>query len=234
MSRFTVGDMVKQVMNSCYRTASKRSEDTAKKLEIQSKMHESKIRILEKAIRDLDAQKAMHIRSKNIPMAKKAIIERHKVMLRKNRCEQLKDCCDKYLESISEFDIVKDTVGALNEAKTTFRHINIESIGAKVGEIGNVVADFRAELNQTQDALSDMNWTDITDAELKDELDALDALDRDSVPIIPHKDSVPVSDVDSGPTAESHAKDYAVIETHPSPSPAPIVATAYKQSGMFV
>ena len=182
------------MVNSCYRTSSKRSEDTAKKLAMQSKMHAAKIRLLDQHIHDLDIQKMNYVSQKKIAMAKKTVLERHKVMSRKTRCEQLKECCDRYLESISEFDVVRDTVGALNEAKSTFKHINIERIGMKVGEISDVVSDFRTELENTQAAIGDMNGgKDISDEELKAELDELDSLMfDDSAMNTPHTEAIQI------------------------------------------
>lgn len=226
MSRFTIGDLVKLMVDSCYRTSSRRSEDTATKLEFQSKMHDSRIRVLERHLKELDLKKMNYVASKNIPMAKKTVVERHKVNLRKIRCEQLKDCCDRYLESINEFDSVKETVGALNEAKTTFKHINIEDIGLKVGEISDVVADFRAELSQTQNALSDMGGgMEISDQELKAELDALDALDlggAEAQPAVLTPLPVPLSTKSTPSVAGSEAR-----------TPSEVTENEYTRSGIF-
>ena len=222
MSKFTVGDLFKFLMNSCYRSPSRRSEDTAKKLEIQSRMHASKIKILEQHIHDLDLRKLTYVSQKKISLAKKVVLERHKVFLRKTRCEQLKDCCDRYLESITEFDIVNDTVGALNEAKTTFKHINIEQIGMKVGEISDVVADFRAELTQTQNAIGDMHGTDITDEELKAELDSLDSLLVDNADV-----ENPSPQTINPPTNVSDADHSRVLDRDDS------VHNMYKSTGVF-
>lgn len=225
MSKFTVGDLCMLIVNSCYRSSAKRSEDTAKKLEIQSRMHASKIRFLEEHVRDLSSQKETYIQQKNVSQAKKKIIEIHKVNLRKNRCEQLKDCCDRYLESINEFGIVQDTVGALNEAKTTFKHIGIERIGMKVGEISDVVSDFRTELENTQSAIGNMDsgGNEISDEELKAELDSLDEMFK-----MEHKPSLSTPD-----NIDNRSSSSVSVSRRYETSGSEKVNNVYKSTGIF-
>ena len=100
MSRFTLSDFVRELFRTCYRTSSQRSSDTAEKLEVQTRMHNARIKSMEQTIASLEAQKRQCVAQKRIEDAKKVVIERHKVLIRKRRCEQLRDCCDRILQNI--------------------------------------------------------------------------------------------------------------------------------------
>lgn len=100
MSKFTLSDFFREVFKTCYRTSSQRSSDTAEKLEVQTRMHNARIKSMEQTIASLEAQKRQYVAQKRIEDAKKVVIERHKVLIRKRRCEQLRDCCDRILQNI--------------------------------------------------------------------------------------------------------------------------------------
>ena len=130
----------------------------------------------------LDTKKRECVATRNLAEAKRVVIERYKVNIRRDRCRQMLECCQRILEQIEDYDGMKSTVEVLAEAKSTFRHVNMEEVSNKVGDFQDVFANFSGDIRNAQLAMSDISFgedSNLSDAELKRELDELLSMEEE-------------------------------------------------------
>jgi chromosome segregation ATPase len=168
-------------------------------LENQVKLHDAKIGELNKKLHQLQEEKNTFARQKNIPMAKRKIQEKHRVLKQISRFSQLKEACQNMQESISDSSVVKQTFTVLSDVSWTFRNVKFdEKFNEQLSKFSEQVDDMKFDLAEMNDALSTVN---AQDEELNEELERelQDLLSEDPVlevipiPFIPA--AVPLPDV---------------------------------------
>ena len=130
-------------------------------LENQVKLHDAKIGELNKKLHQLQEEKNTFARQKNIPMAKRKIQEKHRVLKQISRFSQLKEACQNMQESISDSSVVKQTFTVLSDVSWTFRNVKFdEKFNEQLSKFSEQVDDMKFDLAEMNDALSTVNAQD--------------------------------------------------------------------------
>ena len=145
------------------------------KLENQVMLHEAKIDLLETKLDELEQAKRKYVKEKNIPMAKRKIIEKHRVMKQISRFVQLRDACQNMSESISDSSVVKETFTVLSDVSWTFRNVKFdEKFSEQVEKFSEQMDDWTFNVDEMNDALASVGRGDADmDEDLEKELEAL-------------------------------------------------------------
>ena len=152
-----------------YSISQEHEDEVLEKLQNQVKLHDAKVGELNKKVSVLQQEKNAFIRQKNIPMAKRKIQEKHRVLLQIARFSQLKEACQNMQESISDSSVVKQTFTVLSDVSWTFRNVKFdEKFNEQLSKFSEQVDDMKFDLAEMNDALSTVNTQD---EELNEELE---------------------------------------------------------------
>jgi hypothetical protein len=152
-----------------YSISQEHEDEVLEKLQNQVKLHDAKVGELNKKVSVLQQEKNAFIKQKNIPMAKRKIQEKHRVLLQIARFSQLKEACQNMQESISDSSVVKQTFTVLSDVSWTFRNVKFdEKFNEQLSKFSEQVDDMKFDLAEMNDALSTVNTQD---EELNEELE---------------------------------------------------------------
>ena len=152
-----------------YSISQEHEDEVLEKLQNQVKLHDAKVGELNKKVSVLQQEKNAFIKQKNIPMAKRKIQEKHRVLLQIARVSQLKEACQNMQESISDSSVVKQTFTVLSDVSWTFRNVKFdEKFNEQLSKFSEQVDDMKFDLAEMNDALSTVNTQD---EELNEELE---------------------------------------------------------------
>ncbi|MFB1019894.1 MAG: Snf7 family protein [Flavobacteriales bacterium] len=152
-----------------YSISQEHEDEVLEKLQNQVKLHDAKVGELNKKVSVLQQEKNAFIKQKNIPMAKRKIQEKHRVLLQIARFSQLKEACQNMQESISDSSVVKQTFTVLSDVSWTFRNVKFdENFNEQLSKFSEQVDDMKFDLAEMNDALSTVNTQD---EELNEELE---------------------------------------------------------------
>lgn len=165
------------LFTSCSSSIEDRQNTSKIKLEGQILTQEHLVRDCEKKIEDLENRKSLLVKQRNIAEAKKVVKEKHKEMAKLKQNQGLLEYTQTLFDSINNTAIMRSTMETLSEAQTLFKNIDAPKIYKKFDKMSNEYLDFRDNLSNTQELMSDRMGDalpSITDAELEAELAALD------------------------------------------------------------
>jgi len=152
-----------------YSISQEHEDEVLEKLQNQVKLHDAKVGELNKKVSVLQQEKNAFIKQKNIPMAKRKIQEKHRVLLQIARVSQLKEACQNMQESISDSSVVKQTFTVLSDVSWTFRNVKFdEKFNEQLSKFSEQVDDMKFDLAEMNDALCTVNTQD---EELNEELE---------------------------------------------------------------
>ena len=155
------------------------------KLEIQTKVHMAKIEQLEQKLREVEFAKKQHVLEKDIPAAKRKIIEKHKLTKQIVRFVQLRDACENMKESITDSSMVKETFSVLSDVSWTFKNIKFDDkFSAQLEKFSDDLDDFKIDFTEINEALTNMNTDQTYDEDLENELNELLVEDSLEKPVI--------------------------------------------------
>jgi hypothetical protein len=119
------------------------------------KLHDAKVGELNKKVSVLQQEKNAFIKQKNIPMAKRKIQEKHRVVLQIARFSQLKEACHNMQESIFDSSVVKQTFTVLSDVSWTFRNVKFDQkFNEQLERFSDQVENMKFDLADMNDALS--------------------------------------------------------------------------------